>query len=50
LGAFALAAFAVITALTVTRILPGLALLFAALGWLVVALGGYLALWGLRPE
>jgi Protein of unknown function (DUF3147) len=48
LGALALAAFAVIVALTVTRVLPSGALLFASVGWLAVALGAYLALWGRR--
>jgi hypothetical protein len=48
LGAFALAVFAALVALTVTRVLPGLALVFASLGWVAVALGAYLTLWGRR--
>jgi phosphotransferase system glucose/maltose/N-acetylglucosamine-specific IIC component len=48
LGAVALTVFAVVVALTVTRVLPGLALLFASLAWLVVAVGAYLTVWGRR--
>jgi len=47
-GALALAVFAVVVTVTVTRVLPGFALLFASLGWLAVAVGAYLALWGRR--
>jgi hypothetical protein len=48
LGALALAVFAALVALLVTRIAPGLALAVAALAWLAVATGLYWLLWARR--
>ncbi len=45
LGGVALIAFAVLATLTLTSVAPALALALATLAWVVVAVGGYFALW-----
>jgi hypothetical protein len=48
LGALALAVFAAVFGVLVTRIAPGLALVAAALAWLLLATGLYWVVWARR--